>query len=339
MLEHLGSNRPEGIEDPDSRHNFSPPEELGRKVWGLEFQSPLMNAAGVFKSAKHYRATAQNGAGAYLAGTFTPEPREGRTVDRDSPFLHMRESGATVNALGLPNPGFAEGQANIKGVDRLQGCPYGTSITGSPDNIGERKYAEEIVEGLLTMEDAGVDFVEINESCPNTEKGRPQTTDLEERLEHISREFLDSHDLPVIVKFSNDTPPEEVEHIVDLLAEHGFHGINFGNTSENYERYSMNISGSEERSYRKFTGKHGGGIGGRPLKKRSLDLAGRAVKRAQEKHMERDFLVVRTGGVEGASDIRESDSRDIGMNQWFTGYLEALEEHGNRAYQETFKDL
>ncbi|NJL29336.1 MAG: hypothetical protein HC897_16345, partial [Thermoanaerobaculia bacterium] len=51
------------------------PRGLSRTLWGLEFRSPIGNAAGMFKAGDGYALAATQGAGAYLAGTTTARPR------------------------------------------------------------------------------------------------------------------------------------------------------------------------------------------------------------------------------------------------------------------------
>ncbi|MDY6768580.1 MAG: hypothetical protein SVW02_00520 [Candidatus Nanohaloarchaea archaeon] len=329
---------------------YDPPEAMAREVWGVTFQSPLMNAAGMFKTGACYDLVADQGAGAYLAGTFTPEPRAGNDLwGVKRPFLPLPRSGASLNSLGLPNPGFREGggaerrreQLGYEGsareilasVETRPGVPLGASVMGTPQKTGEDGYAEEIVEGLEAVEAAGVDFAEINESCPNTDAELPQDAGIETRLQHVADRFLEGSDLPVVVKFSTDTPPGQVEHLVDLLIDCGFHGVNFGNTSEAYSTYRDTIRDSERGAYDAFIDNIGGGIGGRPIRERSLELATRAVERVNERDPDRDFLVVRTGGVETQEDIEASEQHGIGMNQWFTGYWDSFADHGHDVYR------
>ncbi len=330
---------------------YHPSTSLAREVWGVTFQSPLMNAAGMFKTGECYDLVADQGAGAFLAGTFTPEPRAGNDLwGVKRPFLPLPRSGASLNSLGLPNPGFREAAAAdekreelgyersareiLAGVETRPGVPLGASVMGTPRKTGEDGYAEEIVEGLEAVEAAGVDFAEINESCPNTDADIPQDSGIETRLQHVADRFLEGSDLPVVVKFSTDTPPGQAEHLVNLLIEHGCHGVHFGQASAASGDPRDAVASRERGAYDAFTDNIGGGVGGRPLSQRSLALAERAVQQVRERDPEQDFLVVRTGGVEEREDVGESEKRGIGMNQWFTGYWDAFADHGHDVYRE-----
>src|SRR3990167_4919584 len=115
---------------------------------------------------------------------------------------------------------------------------------------------------MRLYEKASVDFIEINESCPNTQHGRPQDDDLANRLNYIKQNFLDRRvrRLPVIVKFSNDTQVEQVPTLMDLLFENSFDGVNFGNTSTAYDKRRENIAQSERKLYDFFTKTFCGGV-------------------------------------------------------------------------------
>ncbi|MFB6077276.1 MAG: hypothetical protein ABEK12_04060 [Candidatus Nanohaloarchaea archaeon] len=342
---YLAALKHEPVDDP-----VTPPASCSREFWGVAFQAPIMNAAGLFKAgAAGYDLAADQGAGAYLAGTFTPRPRRGNTVQGvTKPFVPLPRSDASVNSMGLPNPGFAtrdamgydrSAQANIAAIDRRQGVPVGASVMGTPGNTGTPDYADEVVDGLAAMADAGADFAEINESCPNTERTLPQETGLGDRLAAVADKFLATSDLPVVVKFSVDTPVEQVPEIVDLLLDHGFHGVNFGNTSTAYDDHRKRIDAAERDAYDTFTAEIGGGVGGRPIADRSLALSTAAADRVEERDPDRDFMVVRTGGIEDTDDVDTSLDRGIGMTQWYTGYWKMFAAHGHDVYRALLSGL
>ena len=198
-----------------------------------------------------------------------------------------------------------------------------------------------LVKSMFLYTQAGVDFIEINESCPNTERTKSQDSTLEDRLKYIKENFLDKRQrrLPVIVKFSNDTSLEQVPELLDLLFELGYDGVNFGNTSTNYKKRRIGISPSETKLYDFFTNTFGGGVSGRPLRESSLELCTKAVQHLKERDPKQDFHVIRTGGIETAEDIRQSEEAGIKLNQWFTGYFDNFALHGHNLYRELYKSL
>ena len=319
------------------------PEGLGRELWGLDFRSPIFNAAGMFKNGEGYETVARQGAGAYLAGTTTHLPRSGNRRDGTRlPFAPYPRSGAASNWLGLPNPGHRGVAGKLADLPRYPGFPIGASVavTGEDADDEEARLRFE-VEGLERYEQAGVDFLEINESCPNTADDSGGLDELRSRLSYLRDGFLARRQrrLPVVVKFSCDTLVEQVSELVDLLAELGFDGVNFGNTSTAYAEHREAIARPERALYDYFTRLFQGGLSGRVLKQRSLDLAEAAVVHLRAHPPEHEFHVVRTGGIESAEDLRRSDEAGISLNQWYSGYFEAFGHNGHGVYRSLYGNL
>ena len=321
---------------------YTPPPALARNLWGLRFRSPLGNAAGMFKNGEGYPLSAAQGAGWYLAGTTTSRPRRGnRRGWVTHPFAPYPRSGAASNWLGLPNPGDARVAGRLGKVEKVDGCPLGASVAAAPELEGDEAL-EALVNGMGHHAAAGVDFLEVNESCPNTPEGSSNEGDLYRRLTVLRREFLDRRQprgetgkpLPVILKLSLDTLPEQVPELVAMLLELGFDGVDFGNTSVDYPRWRPSIAPSERRLYDYFTGQYGGGISGRPLKSLSLELARRA---AEASAGEEGFHVIRTGGVEDGGDVAASEAAGASLVGWYTGYFAAFGRHGHDLYRRLYE--
>lgn len=313
------------------------PSGLERELWGLTFRSPIANAAGMFKNGEGYDVAARQGAGAYLAGTTTHRPRPGnRRHGTATPFAPYPRSGAASNWLGLPNPGHRAVAAKLASLPRIAGFPIGASVASAGEDADDEEERLRLeVEGLGRYDEAGVDFLEVNESCPNTADDTAGFDELRARLTYLAEGFLARRRrrLPVVVKFSCETPPEQVPGLVTLLAGLGFDGVNFGNTSTAYGVLRPDIAEAERPLYDHFTRAFGGGLSGRPLKRRSLDLARAAVEHLRRRPAEREFHVVRTGGIENADDLGRSDEAGVSLNQWFSGYFEAFARHGHAVYR------
>lgn len=326
-----------------AKAGYRPPENFSRVLWGIKFRTSLINAAGVFKNGECYDLMAYQGAGGYLGGTGTWNARRGNEKDGIYlPFVPYPRSHAASNWLGLPNDGDEKNAMRASGIvhasaDSFLHCPVGWSVMGSPDLEGERKLAR-LAEAMRLYDKAGVDFLEMNESCPNTGEGTPQNNDLANRLRYIKENFLDRRErrLPVVVKFSNDTEIEQVPPLLDLLFELGFDGVNFGNTSINYSVMREKIHHSEQNLYDFFVSNFGGGVSGAPLKEKSLALCARAVEYRKAGPPAHEFHIIRTGGIEGFKDVKESEAAGISLNQWFTGYWESFARYGHDVYRHFF---
>lgn len=318
---------------------YAPPSGLAKTLWGIPFRSPLMNAAGMFKNGDCYAMCALQGAGAYLGGTGTWNKRAGNKKNGIYlPFAPYPGSHSAGNWLGLPNDGDEVNAPRARNIQRAEGTPVGWSVMGSPDFQGEERLRR-LTESMKLYERAGVDFLEMNESCPNTEVGKPQEDGLAERLRYVKKYFLDQRNkrIPVIVKFSNDTDISQVPPLLDLLFELGFDGVNFGNTSTAYSQAREHIAPDERRLFDYYTQTFGGGVSGRPLKERSLALASRAVEYIKSGPPAHEFHVMRTGGIESWTDIEESERAGISLNQWYTGYFEQFAQYGHGVYREFFE--
>lgn len=333
FIENLGRSIPSKL--------ITPPESLARTLWGIRFRSPMFNAAGMFKNGDGYALVARQGAGAYLAGTTTGSPRVGNTKHGVfQPFAPYPHSQAASNWLGLPNVGHATVAERLADLDRIDGCPIGASVSASPQEA-EKVALVELTDGMWLYEKAGVDFIELNESCPNVpgHAGSASTVMLDENLirrcEHVFHTFLTKRPrrLPVIVKFSNDTHPALVPLLIDLLTTLGFDGVNFGNTSTAYQAHGEKIVASEKKLYQYFTKNFGGGLSGKILKNSSLALCTLACENLAGRTCKDEFHVIRTGGIDSPSDIVASEQAGIALNQWYTGYFENFAQYGNRVYE------
>ncbi|MCP3957352.1 MAG: hypothetical protein GY719_05825 [bacterium] len=324
-------------------HRSFDPHGQERTLWGLQFRSPLFNAAGMFKNGEGYWLVARQGAGAYLAGTTTHRRRSGnRRHGVAQPFTPYPRSGAASNWLGLPNVGHRAVARRLKRVQRRLGCPVGVSAAICPDpRLGDEVKLEQLTAALELYEAVGVDFLEINESCPNTADDPGGLEEMRSRLATLAERFLARRQrpLPVIVKLSCDTAEDDVSAVVKSLVELGYDGVNFGNTSVDYPRHRAQLEDAETALYDYFTRAFGGGVSGRPLKEDSLRLVSAAAEHLGNHPPEQEFHIIRTGGIEDAEDVRRSLEAGASLCQWYTGYFEAFSRHGHDLYRRLHEDL
>jgi len=321
---------------------ISIPQNLGRVLWEKKFRNPIMNAAGMFKNGQGYDFAHNFGFGGFLAGTTTSNQRNGnKKFGIIHPFIAYPNSGAASNWLGLPNQGnmtVAKKLAQIKNND----MPVGASIALDP-NLEYWEGMEKLIKGLKCYEQAGVDFIEINYSCPNTQHKNGKGEFFDERLksflESVKKYFINSQKTktPTIVKFSNDTNCEDVGRIVQLVIKNHLDGVNFGNTSTNYKSVRNKIDPKEKKLFDHFTKTYGGGVSGNPLKEKSLELCSAAIDEVK-KSAYKEFHVFRTGGIKTASDLAESDKIGVSMNMAYTGVMEGYAERGKLFLKELLEE-
>jgi len=312
---------------------YTPPKSLERKLWGIPFRSPIMNAPGMFKNGEGYDLVGRMGAGGYVGGTTTANPRDGYDEGGfRTPFAPLPRSRGGLNKLALPNEGDEAVSKRYHGIQRVLGCPIVHSTMRSPDKKGAEAL-EALVMGMEMYRQSGVSVLELNESCPNTHL--QQDDDVYQRLKYVKENFIDreGRKVPVIVKFSNDTKIAQVPQIMEMLFELGFSGVDFGNTSTAYAQLRGSIDERERALFDFFTSTFGGGFSGDALKQRSLLLCYVAVQYLRAGSPSQEFHVWRTGGIDCGRDLKESDEAGVSMNLWFTGFFEKFAKHGFDVYR------
>lgn len=322
-----------------------PPEDLKQTLWEIEFRSPIFNAAGMFKKGLGYDTVYKQGAGAFLAGTTTSKPRSGNIKNGIlHPFVPYAETESASNWMGLPNEGHPVVAKRLSQIEKQKGCPVGASIAAD-SGMNPNEILSGILEGFELYDRAGVDFIELNESCPNVEHHSSThniiDTDISSRLVFISEKYLKKRkrNLPVIVKFSNDIETEAIPALIDLLIDLGYDGINIGNTSTRYEYYKKYVSSDDIKNYDYFTTTFGGGLSGKILKENSFEKSKYAAEYISRKNISREFYVVRTGGVCSAMDIIQSQQSGVKLFQWFTAYFDSFSKYGYSLYAELYRWL
>lgn len=330
----------------DEPHNINP-ESWSKpiKLWDIDFNNSLFNAAGMFKSGKGYSLSALQGAGAWLAGTSTTLPRAGnRKLDILHPFLSLPKSNSAINWLGLPNDGHAVLAGKIRKIEKFKGCPIGISVSSDPDEKGVEAL-KSLTEGMQMFVSANVDFIELNESCPNVSHHNCSTnengldTEMLLRLEYVNKNFLikRNKNVPVIVKYSVDTNPDLLQFLIPLLIDYGFDGINLGNTSIDYDEFAKRIKPEEVKAFEFFTQNFGGGVSGNLIKQKSLNLTKTAYSILKKHNLKKEFHIIRTGGIMDKNDLFESKNAGASINQWYTGYFENFSLFGHKSYKNMFQ--
>jgi dihydroorotate dehydrogenase len=314
--------------------SFVPDSKWQRTLWGLKFQSPLMNSAGMFKNGDGYDVVISQGAGGYIGGTSTYNPRTGNIKHGIKlPFITLPNSHVSINTLGLPNLG--DEILSKKVITNNKTSPIGWSLMRSPD-YEEHIGLENLIKSLWMYHDnPQIDFIEINESCPNISVNSENITN---RLVYIAEHFLSkrTRHLPVVVKLSTDTGIEVLKQILDVLFQKRYDGVNLGNTSTNYSYTRQYISPTELAIYDYYTKNFSGGIGGISLRDKSFILCDEAIKYREFIKPDYEFHVIRSGGVFGLDNIKASDAIGISMNQWYTGYFTNYLQNGGEVYKREF---
>lgn len=232
--------------------------------------------------------------------------------------------------MGLPNKGHFATAKIIEQIPKQPGCPIGVSLAEDPNTIDNFAKIIELVEGMLAYERAGADFIEINFSCPNVNNHANQCGALVEMQKYgnidevtvtnlalLAERFLNkrTRNIPVIAKYSNDIAENDIPPLIDLLIDLQFDGINIGNTTVKYSNYMPALHPADVPSFQRFIKMFGGGLSGNVLKSNSLHKCQIASQHINKKSLQKEFIVIRTGGIEDKNDIIASQNVGIKMNQ------------------------
>lgn len=130
--------------------------DLSATLCGLHLDNPLILASGILGTkGELLKRVAENGAGAVIAKSVGMTPRKGYR----NPTVIKISDDIILNAMGLPNPGCNEFAEEIK-LAKEGNVPVIASIFGGSK--------EEFSHAAVIMENAGVDMLELNVSCPHS---------------------------------------------------------------------------------------------------------------------------------------------------------------------------
>ena len=170
------------------QRRFNDPR-LAVTVAGVNYSNPVLLASGVLGiTASLLQRVADAGAGGVVMKTISMNPRDGY----DNPVIVESPSGV-INAVGIPNPGYAE---TVKEVHELRdlGVPLICSIMGD----SAENYA--FIAGK--MEDSGVDAIELNVSCPHVKSLGSDIGENPGLLRSVVEHVKSTVNVPVYVKLT-----------------------------------------------------------------------------------------------------------------------------------------
>ncbi len=182
---------------------------------GLNLRNPTMLAAGVLGlSGSVLRSVWEAGAGAVVTKSLALTPREGYSnptlVDVGCGFL---------NAMGLPNPGVEAFVEEVEAARRGGEMVIVASVFGdSPPNFAE---------AARVMENAGVDGVELNVSCPHVKATGMELGQDPSILAKVVKVVKDAVQVPVFTKLTPNTAHiRELARTVERAGGDGIVAVN-----------------------------------------------------------------------------------------------------------------
>ena len=188
---------------------------LATNLGKVQLRNPTVLSAGFLgTSAASLLRVAESGAGAVTTKSIGPVYREGH----NNPIVVEYPSGL-INAVGLPSPGYKEMDKEWDQLKELN-VPLIISIYGNSVNEF-REVAEAVAQ-------KGPAMLEVNISCPNTEKGQIFGTNVELTREVVSTVKDVAGKVPIMLKLTPNTP--NIVEIAKACEEAGANAISAINT-------------------------------------------------------------------------------------------------------------
>lgn len=274
-------------------------KRLERTVFGLTFKNPVGLAAGFDKDAKLYNELSNFGFGFIEIGTLTPKPQIGNPKKR---LFRLKQDEAIINRMGFNNGGVHEAVTRLK-------KNKGVLIGG---NIGKNKVTpnESAVEDYKICFEAlfpHVDYFVVNVSSPNTPNLRAlQDKEPLTKLLTTLQTMNNKKDAPkpILLKIAPDLTNEQLEDIIEIIAETKIAGVIATNTTISREGLQSEAKGEM------------GGLSGKPLTNRSTEV----IRFLAEKS-NKAFPIIGVGGIHSAEDALEKLEAGADLIQLYTGFI------------------
>ena len=290
------------------RWSANPPSDprLRQRVLGLPFDNPLGVAAGLDKQGTAVAAWAALGFGHAEIGTVTPRFQPGNPRPR---IFRLPADAALINRLGFNSAGAAEVARNLAAVS-ARGMVVGV-------NVGKNKLTpiEHAVDDYIRAVEAlhrYADYFTVNVSSPNTEGLRTLQEAatlrllVEKVVAHVRSVAAGDRSIPVLAKFSPDSPLPDLLASVDAALEAGASGIIATNTTVSRDGLVSPTNVTAET----------GGLSGAPLRA----AANRACQQIF-RHIGRRVPIIGVGGIFNADHAYERIRSGATLVQIYTGLI------------------
>lgn len=278
------------------------------EIAGLRFPNQVGCAAGYDKDADCWLGLGLLGFGHVEIGTVTPRPQPGNPKPR---IFRLPEDRAVINRMGFPGSGMDHVLGNLP--DRSERSKRSDVILGV--NLGKNKTTpnEESVRDYLQLLEAfspKVDYFTINVSSPNTIGLRELQA--KRVLENLVSDLVQARNrlpgsqtsLPIFVKLSPDLSDQELSQALEAVIQGGADGVIATNTT------------IKRRELKNPQGEETGGLSGRPLRTRSLEVV-----RFISQETAGKLPIIGVGGIETADDARRMIDSGADLIQIYTGLI------------------
>ena len=279
-------------------------KKLERNLFGLTFKNPVGLAAGFDKNAVLYNELANFGFGFIEIGTVTPKGQEGNPKKR---LFRLKDDQGIINRMGFNNEGL---QAAIHQLKKNKGkVIIGGNIgknTQTPSENYTRDY-KECFKGLHPY----VDYFVLNVSCPNV-GSHAKLNDKEYLVELITEcqnlNNKEEKQKPILLKIAPDLNNQQLDEIIELVAETKIDGVIASNTSTSRNNLKVTPERLQEIG--------NGGISGQPIKHQSTKVIQYLADNSNK-----SFPIIGVGGVHSEQDAIDKIAAGADLVQIYTGFI------------------
>jgi dihydroorotate dehydrogenase len=275
---------------------------------GLTFPNPLGMAAGFDKEAEVALALALLGFGHVEVGTLTPRPQAGNPRPR---IFRLKEDEALINRMGFPNQGMNAALTHLAVLVRR---PHHFVVGVSLGKQKETPLAEAAADYIAVMQAVYpyADYLAVNISSPNT----PDLRQLQggRYLHQLLADLVEANAAcaaqqqlaprPLLVKIAPDLTLAELDEVLTAVTDQAIAGLIATNTT--LARDGLRSPYQHES----------GGLSGRPLRQRSLELVAAIHDRTAGQ-----LPLIGVGGIASAADVQAMLAAGAKLVQLYTGFV------------------
>jgi len=279
-------------------------KRLERTLFGITFKNPVGLAAGFDKNAVLFNELANFGFGFIEIGPVTPKGQEGNPKKR---LFRLKDDQGIINRMGFNNDGLdiAIQQLKKNKGKLIIGGNIGKN-TQTTSALYTRDY-ELCFKGLHPY----VDYFVLNVSCPNV-GSHAKLNDKSYLIELIlAIQKLNKQEIiqkPILLKIAPDLNNNQLDEIIELVAETKIDGVIASNTST-----TRNNLKASDRLLKEIGN---GGLSGQPIK----ELSTRVIKYLAQ-NSDKAFPIIGVGGIHSAQDALDKIDAGADLVQIYTGFI------------------
>jgi dihydroorotate dehydrogenase len=279
-------------------------KRLEKTLFGITFKNPVGLAAGFDKNAVLFNELANFGFGFIEIGTVTPLGQEGNPKKR---LFRLKEDNGIINRMGFNNDGL---EIAIQQLKKNKGKLIIGGNIGKNTQTSSENYTtdyELCFKGLYPF----VDYFVLNVSCPNV-ASHAKLNDKSYLIELITAiQKLNNQEIiqkPILLKIAPDLNNNQLDEIIELVAETKIDGVIASNTST-----TRNNLKASNRLLKEIGN---GGLSGQPIK----ELSTKVIKYLAQ-NSNKAFPIIGVGGIHSAEDALEKIEAGADLVQIYTGFI------------------